>query len=97
MILVFSPIAVFKSHYEILTPEQMKSCGGFPVPIPPLTNMPHGKAMDHKLASGLFMDITICAGKKSLSHSSGSMALLVVEKPFCRKFPVFYNCTYLKC
>lgn len=66
----------------------MKSSGGFLAPIPPSTKMPHGKVMSHKLASGFFVEMSIRSGKKRLSHSSGYMVLLAVEKLFYCKFLV---------
>lgn len=66
----------------------MKSFGGFPVPIPLSTKMPLGKVMSRKLGNGLFVEMSTRNGRKRRSHFFGSMALLAVVKPFCRRFSV---------
>lgn len=66
----------------------MKSFGGFSVPIPLPITMPLGKVMSRKLGNGLFVEMSTRNGRKRRSHFFGSMALLAVEKPFCRRFSV---------
>ena len=66
----------------------MKSFGGLPVLILLSTKTLRGRVMNHKPGSGSFVDQSIRVGRKCPNLSSGSMALLDVEKPFYRKFSV---------